>query len=71
MAEEPHDPLPALIAEIDQALKMVPHQARAMREMYRALRAEGFAHKAALYLTACQFRDPAPPDEEKEEAPDA
>lgn len=61
---EPHDPLPALMAELDQAMKMIPEQARAMRIMFRALRDEGFAYKEALYLTATQFSPPKPPDEE-------
>jgi hypothetical protein len=61
---DPHDPLPALLAELDQAMKMIPQQARAMRVMFVALVEEGFTYKEALYLTACQFSPPRPPDEE-------
>ncbi len=62
--QEPHDPLPALMAELDQAMKMIPQQARAMRVMFDALLAEGFTYKESLYLTACQFTAPRAPDEE-------
>ena len=56
MAEhEPDDPLPALIAELDQAMAMSPLLARTARSMYDAFKGEAFADKQALYLTAAQI----------------
>jgi hypothetical protein len=62
--ERPVDPLPALIAEIDQALKMAGEMARVSRAHYDAYREEGFSDKQALYLTACFFRAPDMPGDD-------
>ena len=61
--EQPIDPLPALIAEIDQALKMAGEMARVSRAHYMAYLEEGFSPKQALYLAAAFFRSPEPPSE--------
>lgn len=60
---EPVDPLPALIAELDQALKMAGQMARIVRAHYEAYLEEGFTDKQALFLAASNFRAPEPPSE--------
>lgn len=61
------DPLPAMMAELDQAVAMVlanaANVAIAARGAYEAYVAEGFTERQALYLTACGLKDnpgPAP-----------
>lgn len=62
-SDSPLDPLPGLLAELDQMLKMVPQAARVARAYYDAYRGEGFSERQALYLVASQFRDPAAPSD--------
>lgn len=53
----PEDPLPDLIAALDQVIAMAPQMARTARGYFNAFVAEGFMEKQALYLTACQLMD--------------
>jgi hypothetical protein len=58
----PDDPLPALIAMIDQLVATAPQIARAARGLFDAFEAEGFGASQALYLTVTQLKDvPGPP----------
>lgn len=60
--EMPHDPLPEIVAGIDQMLAMAPELARAARGYFDAFRAEGFSDAQAIYLTAAQLHsDPGSP----------
>lgn len=56
MPDEPqdgtHDPLPAMIANLDQVIATAPHLARVARGLFDAFTGAGFAEKQALYLTA-------------------
>lgn len=52
----PQDPLPALIAGIDQAIAMVPQLARYARALFDGLVDEGFTEAQALHLTANQIK---------------
>jgi hypothetical protein len=61
--EEPIDPLPGLIASIDQMIQMSGQMARVVRAEYLAYLDEDFTHKEALYLAACRIRSPEVPDE--------
>lgn len=54
MADEPEDPLPDLIASLDQLLALAPELARTYRGYYEAFMARGFSDSQALYLSACQ-----------------
>ena len=56
MSEEPHDTLPELIAEIDQALMNTKHMARWARGLYDAFIEQGFTPDQALALTMNQLR---------------
>ena len=53
--EPPVDPLPALLANIDQALSMAGELARLARGYYDAFKHAGFSDAQAVYLTACQL----------------
>lgn len=53
----PDDPLPGLIAGIDQMLAIAPHLARTAMGFYEAFRAEGFTDSQAVYLAAVQLKD--------------
>ena len=53
--DEPEDKLPALIAEIDQAIANADHVARWGRGLYEAFIAEGFTEAQALRLTIAQM----------------
>ena len=53
MADDQHDPLPAIIAELDQALAMAGQGARVAKGLFDAYVEEGFTEKQALYLVAC------------------
>lgn len=55
MADTPEDPLPALRAELDQALAMAPELARMAWGYYETFKAQGFSDSQAVYLTACQI----------------
>lgn len=57
---EPDDPLPGLIAEVDQALRTVPMLAAAAWTMYESFTEAGFEPRQALYLTACQLHAGGP-----------
>lgn len=62
MTHSPEDPLPKLLAEIDQALAMAPQLAKVAYGYHRAFQQEGFASKESLYLVACQLHsDPGRP----------
>ena len=51
MVDENHvDPLPALIASIDQAIAVAPQIARTLKGHFDACGTEGFTEKQALYL---------------------
>lgn len=58
MPDDPIDPLPGMIAEIDQALEMVPQLARWARAMFEAFQKEGFTDDQALKLTAWNMKAP-------------
>ena len=51
--DDPVDPLPGIIAGLDQALAMAGEIARIHRHMFDNFRAKGFSDKQALYLAAC------------------
>lgn len=53
--QQPDDPLPALLAALDQALSMAPQLARMARGYFDAFEHEGFTASQALYLTAAQI----------------
>lgn len=58
----PHDPLPEIIAGIDQMVAMAPQLARAARGFYDAFKAEGFTDSQAAYMTMAQLHsDPGRP----------
>lgn len=46
----PVDPLPALMADLDQALAMASEVARLLKGHFDAFVEEGFTEKQALYL---------------------
>jgi hypothetical protein len=62
-SREPVDPLPAMLAAIDQALKMVGEQARVTKAHYDAYIEQGFNNKQALYLAAMFWKQLDAPDE--------
>jgi hypothetical protein len=51
----PDDPLPALIAGLDQALAIAPQLARVAMGYFTAYKEAGFGDQQALYLAACQL----------------
>ena len=51
----PEDPLPAMIAALDQSLSVLPHLAHATWRCFEAYKAEGFTDSQAVYLAACQM----------------
>jgi hypothetical protein len=53
----PEDPLPALRAELDQAIAMLPELGRTVRAHYDEFVSQGFDSHAALYLTAVWLKD--------------
>ncbi len=53
--EEIPDPLPDLIANLDQAVAMAPHLAKMAMGWYDAFLGQGFDPKQSLYLTAVQI----------------
>jgi hypothetical protein len=55
MSDVPHDPLPAMRAELDQAVMAAPEVARVARGFFDAFAAEGFSSQQALYLVAAQL----------------
>lgn len=55
MNDEPDDPLPQMVANIDQLIANAPHMARAAWGLYNAFAMQGFSSDAALYLTAVQL----------------
>lgn len=57
MGDEPHDPLPELIASIDQAIAVAPQVARIARGHFDAFTSEGFTERQALYLTAVELKE--------------
>jgi hypothetical protein len=62
--ETPHDPLPALLAEIDQTLKMAGELARVVRTYYDAFLEEGFNDRQALYAAITWIKGPSEPPSE-------
>jgi hypothetical protein len=62
--ETPADPLPKLLADIDQALVMLKERARYERGAFEAYVDAGFTDAQALYLTAQILRlPPSLPDD--------
>jgi hypothetical protein len=59
--EAPVDPLPGLIAGIDQALKMAGEVARAHRAYYDAFIEEGFTERQALYAAVSWLKGTGEP----------
>ena len=59
----PEDPLPAMLADIDQGLAMLPHWAKVVHSQYEALRSEGFTPHHALYYLALKDRSDTKPEE--------
>jgi hypothetical protein len=55
VSDEPHDPLPAMLADLDQALSMVPMLSSLHRGLYDGFRKEGFTDEQALRLTIAQM----------------
>lgn len=54
--EKPNDPLPGLLAEIDQAMKMAPTLARWAMSMFSAFSEAGFSEEQSLRLTMNQLK---------------
>lgn len=53
------DPLPAMIAKVDQLAMEAPIVARCARAFFEAFNEAGFNEAQATYLTACQIlQDP-------------
>lgn len=63
MNAEPVDPLPALVAELDQMLKTIPMWAQVTKARYDGLIEIGFTPQQALYITAFQWVQPQAPGE--------
>jgi hypothetical protein len=62
--DTPYDPLPAMRAELDQALMVASELARVARGYFEAFVAEGFTERQALYLTTTQLlQKPGEPPE--------
>lgn len=61
---DPIDPLPGMIAALDQALEMAGEMARISRSYYLAYKEEGFSEEQALYLCACIANPPRPPSDD-------
>jgi hypothetical protein len=59
----PVDPLPKLLAEIDQALAISGELARYQRGLYEQYVEAGFTEKQALYMAAEWAKPSRPPDE--------
>lgn len=58
----PDDPLPAMLAKVDQQVAMAPHLAKAAKGFHAAFVAEGFQPHEAVYLVAVQLMgDPGRP----------
>lgn len=55
MSDEAPDPLPGILADLDQAVKAMPLFAKYARACYDALREEGFSDSDALQLTRDQI----------------
>jgi hypothetical protein len=60
-SDEHFDPLPKMIADLDQALEMAGQVARMTRGHYEAFIEEGFNDKQALYLAIAYLRGPSEP----------
>ncbi len=58
VSDEPDDPLPAMRAQFDQDLEMVPLLARYARRLFDEFKAAGFDDAQALHLTSNQLRPP-------------
>jgi hypothetical protein len=54
---QPDDPLPGMIAEIDQLVAVAPQLARAVHGIYSAYRDQGFSDAQAIYLVAATISD--------------
>ncbi len=58
----PDDPIPKLLAEVDQLAAEAPIRAKIVRAVFDALVAEGFDQAPALYLTVAMVSgDPGRP----------
>ena len=53
---EPDDPLPALMAAVDQGMMVAPTLARWAWALHKAFKAEGFSDEQALRLTMNQIK---------------
>lgn len=53
--DDDYDPMPAILAQVDQTIATAPHIARMAHGYYQAFADEGFTDKQALYLTATQL----------------
>lgn len=56
MAETPEDPMPEMVAEIDQMIAMATHLARYAKGLFAAFKDAGFTDAEALYLTSRQIK---------------
>jgi hypothetical protein len=54
----PDDPLPKLIADIDQMIATAPRLGQAAWGFYEGFRAAGFTDNQSLFLVAVQLKDP-------------
>lgn len=54
--DEQFDPLPGIIASIDQSVQIVPHLARWAMALYESFTGAGFSEAQALELTANQIK---------------
>jgi len=59
--DAPDDPLPAMIAGLDQALEMAGEVARVVHGHYQAFLAEGFTEKQALYAAVMWIKGTGEP----------
>lgn len=57
MSDDPHDPLPGILAAVDQALAMSAEISRVTRGFYDAFKDAGFTDAQALWLANAQFKN--------------
>lgn len=57
------DPLPGMLAQLDQSLKYAALAAQMVRAQYDAYREQGFSDRQALYLAGMALNHPETPSE--------
>lgn len=58
---DPIDPMPGVMAALDQVLALASEMARITRGLFDAYKAEGFSDQQAAYFTVCQIQQGAGP----------